>query len=581
MRTYLIFLLCLLQASSSAFAQDKTNVKFGNVKADDFKQTVYAIDSSAAAVVIADIGETAIVGNSKGWFSWEHVHFKRIHILNKSALDVSTVTISLYSNGDQEEELSGLKAYTYNLENGKVVETKLDAKKGVFKDKLSKNRVLRKFTLPNVKEGSIIEYQYKIKSDFLFNLQPWIFQGEHPALWSEYSVSIPQFISYVFLMQGYIAPHIKDKKDSHGNFTVISSGGTSASERYTFTSGVTTHRWVMKDVPVLKEESFTSSIANHISQIQFQLSEYKEPLQYRNVMGDWQAMAKRLREESYFGGDLGKNNGWIGDMIDPIIKEGGGQLAVAKRIFTYVQKNFTCTSSAGLYANENIRTIGRTKRGAVGEINLLLTAMMRYAGIFADPVILSTKSHGYTYAMYPLIDRFNYTISRIVVDDKEYLLDATNQNLGFGFLSPECYNGHARIIDAAATPLELTSDALQESKLTSVLMVNDEKGGMLGAVQKTPGYYESAVLRRKIRGSGLKDYMSEVQKSLPSEFQVADPVVDSLELLEMPVKLQYNFSIPESEEDIIYFNPMLNEAWKRKSIQGSQSFLPGRNALYF
>ena len=84
-----------------------------------------------------------------------------------------------------------LRAVTYNLENGKVVETKLDVKSNVFKDKIDKNRVVKKFTFPNVKEGSIIEFEYTLVSDFLNNLQPWEFQGAYHRLWSEYNLSLP------------------------------------------------------------------------------------------------------------------------------------------------------------------------------------------------------------------------------------------------------------------------------------------------------------------------------------------------------------------------------------------------------
>jgi hypothetical protein len=75
-------------------------------------------------------------------------------------------------------------------------------KSGVFQDKLSKNQLVKKFTFPAIKEGSIIEYEYTIHSDFIFNLQPWEFQGAYPRLWSEYNVSIPEFLYYVFLSQG-------------------------------------------------------------------------------------------------------------------------------------------------------------------------------------------------------------------------------------------------------------------------------------------------------------------------------------------------------------------------------------------
>lgn len=570
----LLLFVLLYSAGLTVHAQDKTTAKFGNVKIDDLKVTSYALDSSAGAVVLADIGETRIVGNDKGWFSWEFVHFKRVHILNKSAFDISTVTISLYSNGDDEEEIRGLKGNTYNIENGKLVQTKLDGKKNVFKEKLSKNRVLRKFTMPDVKEGSIIEFQYTIQSDFLFNLQPWEFQGAYPRLWSEYSVAIPAFISYVFLMQGYVTPHIRDKKERAEAFTVTVGGGAGRPERYNFNSLVTTHRWVMKDVPVLKEESFTSSIDNHISKIEFQLSEYKEPLQYRNVMGNWQALAERLIKGDHFGGDLDKSNNWIGDMIDPIVKGNSDPLDKAKKIYEYVQKNFTATSRGGLYLSESLRNIGKNKRGNVADINLVLTAMLRYAKISADPIILSTRSNGYTYALYPLIDRFNYTITRAEINGKHYFLDASNPQLGFGYLGPECYNGHARVIDPMATAIELKTDDLKEAKLTSVLIVNDENGDLVGSVQKTPGYYESLYLRRKVRESGLDGYVGEIQKSFTSEVEIKKPQLDSMNLLDMPVKLQYEIRIPKTDEDIIYFSPIISDAWKENPFKAANRMYP-------
>src|SRR5688572_7320138 len=115
-------------------AQEKVNVKFGKVSPKDFETKVYEIDSNASAVVIADVGHSSMEGNTKGWFSLNHTHYKRVHILNKNGYDIAEVSISLYADGSAEEELDKLKAVTYNLENGKVVETKLDVKSGVFKN---------------------------------------------------------------------------------------------------------------------------------------------------------------------------------------------------------------------------------------------------------------------------------------------------------------------------------------------------------------------------------------------------------------------------------------------------------------
>ena len=243
--TKLIFISALLVFGITFYGQDKTPVKFGKISAEDFKTSVYSIDSNAPAVVIADIGTSSITGNSKGWFSIEFKHFKRIHILKKGAYDLADVEIPLYTDGRNEEQLQNLKAYTYNIENGKVVEVKLDSKSGVFQDKLSKNHLVKKFTFPAIKEGSIIEYEYTVHSDFIFNLQPWEFQGAYPRLWSEYNVSIPEFLYYVFLSQGMQYNYSRTTKDRQEKFRVVDGGGAGASETYNIDAAVTDYRIVM------------------------------------------------------------------------------------------------------------------------------------------------------------------------------------------------------------------------------------------------------------------------------------------------------------------------------------------------
>src|SRR5258706_11290559 len=225
-----LLLVCFISTKSPA--QSKPNFKFGDISEKDFNTKVYAIDSNANAVVLADIGSSDIEGNSKGWFSLVHKHYKRVHILNKNGYDIANVSIPLSLDGGDEEKLDKVKAVTYNLENGKVVETKLDVKANVFKDNIDKNHIVKKFTLPNIKEGSIIEFEYTIISDYLQNLQPWEFQGSYPRLWSEYNLSLPEFFNYVFLTQGYKSYDVNDRKERRESYKVTDSHGAGASETF-------------------------------------------------------------------------------------------------------------------------------------------------------------------------------------------------------------------------------------------------------------------------------------------------------------------------------------------------------------
>jgi hypothetical protein len=574
MKKKLLFLFTCLCIVCFAPAQEKSKIKFGNVKPEDFQNKLYAIDSSADAVVIADIGSTEFVGNKNGRFSLLFKNYRRVHILNAKGYDIANVEIPLYANGENEEELQNLKAVTYNLEKGKVVESKLDVKFAVFKDKINKNLVIRKFTFPNLKEGSIIEYEYKIMSDFIFNLQPWEFQGFYPRLWSEYNVTMPEFYNYVTLTQGYQPYAIQDQKERRENFVISSSGGTAATTHSSFSANVTDYRKVMKNVPALKEEGFTSTLKNHISRIEFQLQSVRDPLQYQEVMTSWPNVSKQLMEDEAFGSQLKKDNGWLNDIMPIALKAAVTEMEKAKNIYTWIRDNLTCTNYNRKYLEQNLKNVLKNRNGNVAEINLLLVAMLRKAGFDASPVMLSTRSHGYAHSVYPLMDRLNYVICQVVIGNKQLYLDASRPLMGFGKLSTECYNGAARIINEEATPVDLLPDSVMELKQTSIFIINNDKANLIGSMQQVPGYYESYGLRSRVKESGKEQLIKDIQKGFGAEITTRNERIDSLDKYEEPIGIFYEFEINGWEEDVEYLNPMFGEGYKENPFKSTQRFYP-------
>ncbi len=570
----LFFSSLTLLVSLSLFSQEKSKIKFGEVSAKDFETKVYPIDTTADAVIIADIGSSELEGNLKGGLSLRYKKFRRVHILNNNAFDLANVSIFLSSNGDMEEQLDKVRAITYNLENGKVVESKLDVRNGIFKDKIDRERMLKKFTLPNVKAGAIIEYEYTIISDFLSNLRPWEFQGAYPRLWSEYNLSLPEFLGYAFLTQGFKKYDILDRKERRETYRIIDGRGTGASEHIEVPANVTDYRWVIKNMQALKEESFTSSIDNHISKIEFQFSEYRYPLTYRRVMGSWDKVAQGLLEADYFGKQITKDNGWLKEVIAPLKKGGESKTEIANRIFSWVRDNMTCTDYQRRTIDQTLKNLVKTKNGTVAEINLLLIAMLRYEDIETDPVILSTRSNGYTYSLYPLLTQFNYVVARTVIDNKVYFLDASEPKMGFGHLPVRCYNGHARIINKTGDATYLITDSLNEAKFTSIFVINDEKGNWVGSMQQTPGYYESYSLRNRIKEKGKEQLQKDIVSGFGSQIAIKNFVVDSLELYDNPITLKYDFDVKDEKEDIIYLNPMFGEGQKENPFKSAERKYP-------
>ena len=563
-----LFFSLLLTLSGQG--QDKSPVKFGKISAEDFK-TIYTIDSNASAVVVADIGSSEITGNLKGWFSIEFRHFKRIHILRENAFDLADIEIMLYTEGNNEEELKSIRAHTYNYENGKIVETKLDTRKSVYSTPVNKDHLAKKFTLPAVKAGSIIEYEYTVNSDFIFNMHPWFFQGDHPCLWSEYNVSIPDFLYYVFLQQGKIN---KTKKTRQERFSIINTRGASPTSSEPLMAGVTDYRMLMKNVPALKEESYTTSLSNHIAKVEFQLAEIRPPLEQRDIMGDWLGAVETLLQDEYFGAQLNKDNSWMNDELKIALNGAINENEKARNIYRYIQSTFSCINYNKIYADQPLKTVLKNRTGSEAEINLLLVTMLRKAGLAADPLLLSTKSHGYAYADYPLMDRFNYVIARLKIGGKVHFLDASRPYLGFGRLPWTSYNGHARVIDADATAVELPSDSLLETKITSVMITASEKGELNGTVQMIPGYFESFDYRMIIKDEGQGEFLKFLSNDAGAGVEIKNIRIDSLEKFEEPIQVNYDIRIRSGQDDIVYFNPMLGEGYKENPFKSAKRLYP-------
>lgn len=572
MRIVLFAVVCLF--AKEALAQETTSfVKFGKITTEELQKKIYPIDSNANAVVLSDMGKAAIEGNNKGWFSVSFTHHRVVHILNKNGYDEANVEVYLYKDGENEENLGNVKAVTYNLEGGKIVETKLE-KSAVFKETVDKNRIIKKFTFPNVKEGCIIEYEYKVTSDYISNLDPWNFQGSSPVLWSEYTLSVPQFFSYAFESHGYQPFYINDHSNRRDNFTIVDSRGVSTSDRISFSAGVTDYRWVMKDVPQLKEENYTSSVKNHIARIEFQLSSQSEPLQPHDYRNTWPGLTKELLQSSYFGNALDNSNNWLSNDLKPLLTGASSETDKAKRIYTFVRDNFTCTDHKALMIEQTLKNVMKARKGSVSEINLLLTAMLRYAGLRADPVILSTTDHGYALELYPLITSFNYVVTQCEADGKLLDMDATHPRLGFGKLLPQCYNGQARVINEQATPVYFSPDSLKEGKVTALFISNGEKGKWVGSMHQKMGFYESYETRNKVKEKGQEEFFKEIGKIYGNEIKINSPQIDSLSNYDEPLTVKYEIEMDKPSEDILYINPMFGEAWKKNPFQSEKRYYP-------
>ena len=118
-------------------------------------------------------------------------------------------------------------------------------------------------------------------------------------------IPFPAIFNYVILKQGSANYFINksDEKSEVYNITEDPDQLYKGTSKFFVvnTNNIIKH-WVMKDVPAMQLQDYSSSIENYISKLEFQLSEYRFPDQpFENKMKDWDMVSVELLKYDDFG----------------------------------------------------------------------------------------------------------------------------------------------------------------------------------------------------------------------------------------------------------------------------------------
>ena len=558
-------MLCLA-VTSTTLAQ-KSPIKFGEVSLEELKMTRYEKDSSAAAVVLCDFGESSINYAQNTGFSLNFQRTTRIKILKKDGLEEADFEIPLYKDGSQDETISGLKAVTYNLENGKIVETKAKSD-GFFNEKFSENLTLVKVALPNVKVGSVVEITYKINSDFLMNFWDWEFQETIPVVWSEYRASIPEYFNYDKYMQGYISLDISDEKVVSNSITITSkerSDGDwgSGTTQTTFSTdkidfNENKFRWVAKNVPAFKAEPFITTYKDYISKMNFELAYIKYPNQpIEPVLGSWEEINKKYSESENFGKVI-TGNGFLKKTVETITAGMTSNDQKIDAIFNYVRQNVSWDETSRRFVDGSLKNVLDDRKGTSAEINFLVASMLDKADIVVHPVLISTRDNGFVRETVPVLSQFNYMICVTEVNGKQVLLDATDKLLPIGIIPERCLNGNGLIISKQGYRwIKLVTPLKSKSYVTADLTI-ESNAVLKGKVSLDRAGYSAQRSRKNYLSKAENDYIKDFIGSHPWEISKSE--FKNAKDIDQTFKETHDIIINDhatTAGDVIYLNPFI------------------------
>ena len=483
---------------------------------------------------------------------------ERVKIYNQEGFEYATKAIRLYKSNSAQEKVTGLKAYTYNLTEGKVEDVKLK-KDGIFKTEKSRYRNETKFTMPNIKEGSIVESEYKIRSPFSQNIDEFQFQHAIPIKKLEAEFQAPEYYNFKVNMKGFLPmiPKTEKRRDkiTFNNKDRTGTRTTFSSSDLEFTKTVSTFN--LENIPALKEEPYVNNIDNYRSSAKYELSYVKLPdTPVKHYSTTWEDVVETIYKSSNFGTEL-KKSGYYEDDIDALISTVSDPNIRMELIFNFVKSKVKWNEYYSKYTNDGVKKAYKEHVGNVAEINLMLTSMLRYAGLNANPVLISTRDNGIP--IFPTREGYNYVISSVELPAGKVLLDATNKYGSPNILPYRVLNWEGRIIKKNGTSSLISLYPNENSKTTTLMLINlSEDGSIEGSCRSVKTNHSALSYRNRYNNSDENDFLEKLENKYDG-LEVSDFKVNNLVELTKPIIEIYKFAIDNQTDiigDKIYFSPL-------------------------
>lgn len=545
------------------FSQNKKYLRFGKVDPAEVSMEAYEADPDAGAVIL---------------FEKEHIYFdfvkekfqlvfevhRRVKILSSSEIDQADIEIPYYSYS-RMEEIVGIKGMTYNLEGGKIMEYKME-RDAIFTDDINEYFSLKKFVLPNVKEGSVIEYVYRKTSERNSYVPNWYFQHEIPAQMSQLMIDIPEGFNFDRVYRG----------NPLDNLDV-----TTASYKPDFINvpGVR-HIYTGRDIPAMKPEPYTSTISNYVGRLKLELVSVTLPTYgiFQEFNSSWKGMTETMLRSSSYSSYLGKNND-ARTLLQQVNADPEDPATFLPSIQSLVKEVARWNGDRGRYPDQKCKELLSSKEGNGASINLLMTALLREAGLNAHPTLISTRDHGAVQSFKAMSDQFNHVVVYVNLGESYVVMDATDPFCPAGTLPFADLNGQGFILDGKGQSwASLESPAKVESWLRGTLNIAED-GKVSGSLVFNDKGYEAVAWRKHLyrNENDEEEYMeTRVLEDVP-DAEITEIKMENLESLGETLRTKCQFSSSQfsnASGEFIYFQPLMFSTQEENPFETEERSYP-------
>lgn len=478
----LLALLALL--ASPLLLHAAPDYKFGKVSKEELEMSSYEPDPEARAVILNE--DTYLWYDISTGIDLIYEYTVRIKVLRPEGTDVADVELDYTSTPSMKESISGLNAAAYNLVDGKVVKTPLK-KQYIFDEQVSDNLHVVKFSIPEVREGTVIEYRYRLTSDYVTSIPSLVFQHDIPVMHCSAKAAIPEFFRFNRSLKGYLSINISESLSSA---SIPDTGGMPYT--YTIRNIVCTG----ENLPALRREPYVWCLNDYRSMLEFELSQIAFPMQpVQSYSTSWADVNDALRKTS-FDSHCRMGNPFRKE-VDEIVARQLTNDEKLVAILRLIQSKITWDGSYTLFS-EQPRAAANKGTGSSSDINFALMAALRDAGFTVTPILLNPRSFGRLPYTHATISRINSFVVKVDYDGKSVVVDGTDDCSYPNLLPTQLLTDRARIygINGDSGWCDLTQLTASSTITNMVLRIDPEQGVVTGSITDTANGQKAFELSR-------------------------------------------------------------------------------------
>ncbi|WP_136669055.1 DUF3857 domain-containing protein [Flavobacterium sp. H122] len=549
MKSAQLFVSILFLIVNSLFSQV---LDLENVTLEQLNQKEHQIDKGVAAAILFKKANTKFKYSTENGYQCYTEFDVKIKIFKKEGISWANYQIPYYVGYNilGNDMVNVVKAYSYNIVDGTIVKERV-SEVGQIEQSVNDSWKIMKVFFPNVKEGTILEIKYVLKSQNLGVLPDFQYQYDIPVDFAEYITEIPEFYLYKGMKNGNVPIEINES---------IEDGITAYTDKYDNSRGLV-HRkiktiYTVKDVPALVEEGFVSH-NNNFGKIEHELQTIRRPNQkLQQISKTWTDVALSIYETKEFGSQIKKKSYYKDDLTN-LIKEFDTEKVKMEKVFKFIQNRMRWNNRNSYMPKNSLEYIYKEKVGSAAEINLILISMLRASGLNANPVLLSTKDNGI--ALFPNSSKINYVIAAVDINSDRFILDATNKFCLPNLLPLNDLNWKGQLMkkDGECAEIDLMPKVI--SKMSTNLIGSLSSEGVLsGKIKKTYFDYHALSFREMIGKYSVESIASRLENDFKGVY-IDDYKLENNYDLNKPIVEFYSFKkegVSEFFGDKIYFAPL-------------------------